>query len=89
MATFEITVWGEKMRVTSDEEQAFISRVADYLNEKMQMVKAGDPSELSTKIVSLRTAYLIAAEMLKMQAEMGKLDFTLEEIDKVFAKLQK
>ena len=81
MATLEITVWCEKMRVTSDEDQAFITKVADYLNEKMKEVQSGDYVELSTKIVSLRTAYCIAAELLKMQKEWGKVELALDQIE--------
>ena len=80
MASLEITLWDEKMRLTSDKDEAFIQQVADYLNEKMNEVVEGDRS-LTTKIVLLRTAYYIAAEYLMMKNEMGKLECALEQIE--------
>ena len=87
MASLEITVWDEKMRLSSDQDEAFIQQVADYLNTKMQAVKEGDATLLTTKVAALRTAYLIAAEFLMMKNEADKLDIALEELEARFESL--
>lgn len=88
MATLDITVWGEKMRLSSDLDEEFIQQVADYLNEKMGEVQAHDATLLTTKIAALRVAYLIAAEYLMIKKEVGKLEFALDEIEARFDSLQ-
>lgn len=82
MATLEITLWGEKIRLNSDHDEEFVLRVADYLNDKMQEVQSNDTTLLTTKIAALRAAYVIAAEHLMMQYEVGKIEYTVDEIEK-------
>jgi cell division protein ZapA (FtsZ GTPase activity inhibitor) len=84
----EIMVWGQKMKLTSDEDETFVSSVADLLNVRMQEVKTANSAELNTHTIALQAAYLIAADFLKLQNEIGELELTLERIDKTFAGLQ-
>lgn len=84
MASLEITVWDEKMRLSSDQDEAFIQQVADYLNAKMQTVQEGDATLITTKVAALRTAYLIAAEFLMMKNDVDKLDIALNELETRF-----
>ncbi len=88
MAALEITVWGEKIRLNSDQDEDFIRRVADYLNDKMNEVQSNDATLLTTKIAALRAAYMIAAECLLMQQEVGKLEFAMERIEEQLESLR-
>jgi cell division protein ZapA (FtsZ GTPase activity inhibitor) len=83
MATLEVTLWGEKIRLNSDQDEEFVLRVADYLNDKMKEVQSHDDTLLTTKIAALRAAYVIAAERLMVKNEVGKITFNMmDDIDK-------
>lgn len=90
MATLELTIWDEKIRlnVESDQDEEFVQRVADYLNDKMKEVKASDTTLLTTKIAALRAAYVIAADHLMLQHEVGKIEFTVDKIEKQLENLR-
>ncbi|MDR0454327.1 MAG: cell division protein ZapA [Deferribacteraceae bacterium] len=84
MALQEISVWGNKLRFSSDLDREFVLYVADYVNSKMKEVKLSDPTEINTKDLALRTAYIIAVEYLLAQREVGKLETAVERFEKQF-----
>ena len=81
MATVEIILWGEKIRLDSDEDSTFIQKVADYLNDKMEEVLKQDSTLITTKIVALRAAFMIAAEYMLLQQEVDKIEFAVEKLE--------
>ena len=87
MATLEINVWGEKLKISSDQGEDFIRDVADYLNGKMTEVQKNDSTLITTKIAALRAAYCIAAEYVMIQQQMDKLELTVDQIDEQLLRL--
>ncbi len=81
MATLDIKIWDEKLRLSSDQNEEFIQRVADYLNDKMTEVYASDATLITTKIAALRAAYFIAAEYFLLKQQMGQIELTMEQIE--------
>ena len=87
MATLEINVWGEKLKISSDQGEDFIRDVADYLNGKMTEVQKNDSTLITTKIAALRAAYCIAAEYVMIQQQMDKLELTVDQIEEQLLRL--
>lgn len=88
MATVELNIWDEKIRITAEGESSeLIKRAAEFLNEKMEIVKAEDPSVITTKIIALRAAYLIAAEFMLMQDSVTNLELAVEKIQEQLIQL--
>jgi cell division protein ZapA (FtsZ GTPase activity inhibitor) len=82
MATLNAKIWGENFTFSSDEDDIFMQRVANYLNDKMEEVAGSDKSLITTKTAALRTSCVIAGEYLRLLREVSKLELTVDEIEK-------
>ena len=88
MAAVEVNVWGERMPLSSTLDGEFVQRVANYLNDKMKEEKLKDPAEITTQKLALKAAFMIAAENLLIQQEVGKLESAVEQIEMRFESLR-
>jgi cell division protein ZapA (FtsZ GTPase activity inhibitor) len=83
MAWMEVTLWDEKMRLDSDQSEEFVTNVADYLNNTIKMVRDKDPV-ITTKILALRAAYHITAELFRTKQQFNVIEDKLAKIDELF-----
>jgi cell division protein ZapA len=74
----EVTVLGHKFTVKTDNPEDFVSKVAIYVNEKLEEVK-GHTKTATSLNVALMTCLNIAEEYLKFKEERGRMKGKVEE----------
>lgn len=84
MQVSDVYIYGNKYRVKSDMDGAFIESVAGYVNKRMKEIQK-NLNDLTTSKVAIMAAFDIAAELLVLRNETEK---GLAEIDKLDNKIE-
>lgn len=84
MQVSDVYIYGNKYRVKSDMDVAFVESVAGYVDNRMKEIQK-NLNDLTTSKVAIMAAFDIAAELMLLRNETEK---GLAEIDKLDNKIE-
>ncbi len=79
-----LTVGGIEYMVLSDEDEAFVRRLGEDLDEKLEEIRRGN-RRLSTTMVAIMAALDYSEQLAKSRAECGELRRRLENAERAGA----
>ena len=77
----EITVLGHQYAIKTDEDEAFIQRIAQYINERSQEITQST-QQINTLDVVIKTAISITEELFRLKSENETFHRTVEQNSK-------
>ncbi|HEX8871916.1 MAG TPA: cell division protein ZapA [Candidatus Acidoferrum sp.] len=76
--TIKVQIYGQTFPIRGDLDEAYVHRLAEYVDEKMRAVAAMTPT-VDTQKVAILAALAIADELHNMRTEKGAHEELLKE----------
>lgn len=67
--TYEVDLMGQKINIKSEEPQAYVNQVVDYISQKMEKIAKGQKA-ITVHHVAMLTLLNITDELFKSRAEV-------------------
>lgn len=84
MQVSDVYIYGNRYRVKSDMDGAFLESVAGYVNERMREIQR-QLNDLTTSKVAVMAAFDIAAELLVLKKEAER---SIAEIERLESRIE-
>ncbi len=86
MRLVEVQILGQSYSIKTDEDEAYIKALAQYVDEKLREVYSAAPNVSHVK-AAIMAAFGIADEFFKIKAEQETLDKMVEEKTEILSGL--
>jgi cell division protein ZapA len=86
MHSVEVKILGQSYSVRTDEDEAYIKKLAQYVDEKLKEIYSAAPNVNHIK-AAIMTALGIADELFKIRMGQEDLDKMIEEKTKILSGL--
>lgn len=86
MRLVEVQILGQSYSIKTDEDEAYIKSLAQYVDEKLKEVYSVAPNINHTK-AAIMAAFGIADEFFKLRVEQENIDKMIEEKMKILSGL--
>ncbi|HDZ62655.1 MAG TPA: cell division protein ZapA [Nitrospirae bacterium] len=86
MHSVEVKILGQSYSVRTDEDEAYIKKLAQYVDEKLKEIYSAAPNVNHIK-AAIMTALGIADEFFKIKMSQEDLDKMIEEKTKILSGL--
>lgn len=86
MRSIEVQILGQNYSIKTDEDEAYIRKLAHYVDSKLKEVYNAAPNSNQVKM-AIMAAFGIADELFKNKAEMESFDKMVEEKTRVLSSL--
>ncbi len=86
MRLVEVQILGQSYSIKTDEDEAHIKALAQYVDEKLKEIYNAVPNVNHVK-VAIMAAFGIADELFKLRAEQETLDKLIDEKTKILSGL--
>jgi cell division protein ZapA len=78
MHTFKVQIFGQMFPIQGDLEEAYVQKLATYVDEKMRAIANSTPT-VDTQKVAILAALAIADELHSLRKERGEREELLKE----------
>lgn len=86
MHSVEVQILGQNYSIKTDEDEAYIKALAQYVDEKLKEIYSVAPNINHVK-AAIMAAFGIADELFKLRVEQKNLDKMIEEKTKILSGL--
>ncbi len=86
MRSIEVQILGQSYAIKTDEDEAYIKSLAEFVDEKLKEIYSVAPNINQTK-ATVMAAFGIADELFKLRMEQESLDKRIEEKTRILSGL--
>jgi cell division protein ZapA len=84
MQSVEVEILGQRYSIKTDEEEAYIKRVAEYIDKKLKEIYAAAPNISQSKAM-IMTLFSITDELFRLRMKQEDIDRMIEEKTKILS----
>lgn len=84
MRSVEVEILGQKYSIKTDEDEAYIKRLAEYIDKKLKEIYSVAPGVSQSK-ATIMAAFSIADELFRLKMKQEDLDRMIEEKTKILS----
>lgn len=84
MRSVEVEILGQKYSIKTDEGEAYIKRLAEYIDKKLKEIYTAAPNVNQSKAM-IMTLFSIADELFRLRMKQEDLDRMIEEKTKILS----
>lgn len=86
--TYDLTILDQKFTIKSDESEAHVKKVSDYVNKKMNEIVTRNKA-ISTGNIAVLAALNIAGDLFELKRNVGdEAEKWMSQIDSVLAEIE-
>ncbi len=84
MQSVDVEILGQRYSIKTDEDEAYIKRLAEYIDKKLKEIYTAAPNVNQSKAM-IMTLFSIADELFRLMAKQEDLDRMIEEKTRILS----
>ena len=84
MQSVEVEILGQRYSIKTDEDEAYIKRVAAYIDKKLKEIYTAVPNINQTKAM-IMTLFSITDELFRLKMKQEEIDRVIEEKTRILS----
>jgi len=84
MKSVEVEILGQRYAIKTDEDEAYIKRVAEYIDKRLKEIYAHAPNISHSKAM-IMTLFSITDELFRLRRKQEEIDRMIEEKTRILS----